>query len=119
MARCSRLTTWAFCPDPHYRFSALHKSDTGPGNGQASPLDHGVHDETGGASDLAKVGADAVNGLALAVGMPDFPRGPVIHLSPINPGHDVAALIQGVSAAFHDSTWGSWSPFEIWPTLMI
>jgi hypothetical protein len=65
----------------------------------------------GRVSGLTKVSTDTVNGFALCIGVTDFPSSAVIHLSPINPGHDVAALIQGVPAAFHDSTWGNLSPF--------
>lgn len=62
-----------------------------------------------GVPSLAGICADAMDGLALGVGIPDFPRCPIINLGSVNPGYDMAALVQGVPAAFHDSARGNWS----------
>ena len=77
---------------------------------QARPLDHGVHDGVSGVPRLAKIRVDAMDGLALGVSIPDFPRCPIINLRTIKPGNDMAALVQGIPAAFHNSAWGCWPP---------
>jgi len=67
----------------------------------------------GGVSGLAEVRADAMDGFALSVGIPDFPGGPVIYLGTVNPGYDVAALVHGIPAALHDSARCNWPQSEI------
>ncbi len=57
--------------------------------------------------------ADTMDGVALGVGITDFPGCPVIHLGSINPGNYMAALIQGVSATLHDSARGQLAPSRI------